>query len=92
MQYKNFRMALASLLLLCMPLFAFDLVERASTAYMDFDRSLRQHRLIVDVLRLRDGDRAERVIRRLMVRFHRQDIADFRNLADESRQRGGNRP
>jgi DNA-binding GntR family transcriptional regulator len=64
--------------MLCMPLWAFDLVERAPSAYLDFERSLRQHRTIMAALRTRNGERAERIVRRLIERFHRQDIEDFR--------------
>jgi DNA-binding GntR family transcriptional regulator len=64
--------------ILCMPLWAYDLVERAPSAYLNFERSLRQHRMIVAALRTRDGARAERIVRRIIERFHRQDIEDFR--------------
>jgi len=63
--------------ILCMPLFAFDLVERSPDAFLNFERSLRQHWTIVTALRTRDGERAEKTLRRLIERFHRQDIADF---------------
>jgi DNA-binding GntR family transcriptional regulator len=66
--------------ILWMPYFAYDLVERAPNAFLDFERSLRQHRTIITALRTRDGERAEKVVRRLIERFHRQDIADFRAL------------
>ncbi len=65
---------------LCMPLFAYDLVQRAARAYLNFERSLRQHSFIIDVLQCRDGERAGRIIGRLIQRFYRQDVEDFRNL------------
>lgn len=74
--------------MLCLPLFAFDLLKRTRLVCLDFERSLRQHRLIVGLLRARDGERAERVVRRLMQRFHRQDIEDFRRIEVESASAG----
>lgn len=62
---------------LCMPLFAYDLVQRSGCARTDFERSARQHRMMIEVLSSRDGIRTERVIRRLIQRFHRQDEKDF---------------
>jgi DNA-binding GntR family transcriptional regulator len=70
--------------ILCLPLFAYDLVERSEITCMDFGRSLRRHRMIVDVLRSRDGDRAERVVRRLIRRFHRQDLADIERIHQQT--------
>lgn len=66
----------------CMRLWAYDLVERCGCAYLDFDRSLRQHRTILSVLNARDGVRAEKVVRRLVERFHRQDIVDFNAIRE----------
>jgi DNA-binding GntR family transcriptional regulator len=66
--------------LLCLPLFAYDLVKRKELVNLDFERSLRQHRLIVDLLRTRDGERTERIVRRLMQTFHRHDVEDFRRI------------
>jgi DNA-binding GntR family transcriptional regulator len=68
------------LAVLCMPLFAYDLVERSGCFYLDFDRSSRQHQNIIRVLGTRDGFRAERFVRRLIERFHYQDIKDFHSL------------
>lgn len=67
---------------LCMKLFAYDLVERSGCAYLDFERSLRQHRTIISALRTRDGARAEKVVRRLIERFHRQDVVDFHSIEE----------
>jgi DNA-binding GntR family transcriptional regulator len=66
--------------LLCLPLFAYDLVKRTELVVLDFERSLRQHHLIVNLLRTRDSLRTERLVRRLMRTFHRHDIADFRRI------------
>jgi DNA-binding GntR family transcriptional regulator len=62
---------------LCLPLFAYDLIERCHCAHLDFDRSARQHRMMIEVLSSRDGVRAEKLVRRLIRRFHRQDEQDF---------------
>jgi DNA-binding GntR family transcriptional regulator len=66
--------------ILCLPLFAYDLVKRTELDCMDFERSLRQHRLVVEVLRTHDGEKTEKVVRRLIQRFHRQDMIDFRRI------------
>lgn len=79
------RALLKQLNLLCMPLFAYDLVARSGCAYLDFNRSARQHRTIIQVLATRDGGRAEKVVRRLIERFHRQDVRDFDELGERSR-------
>jgi DNA-binding GntR family transcriptional regulator len=68
--------------LVCMRLWAYDLVERCGCAYLNFDRSLRQHRTILNVLNARDGVRVEKVVRRLIDRFHHQDIVDFNAIRE----------
>lgn len=78
--------------ILCLPLFAYDLVKRTELASVDFERSLRQHRLLIQLLRSRDGDRTERVVRRLILRFHRQDIVDFRRIEAQRRLPGEAEP
>ncbi len=70
----------AHLEMICFQLFAFELIERAEAAYLDFNRTIQQHRFILTLLRSRDGDRVERLIRRLIDRFHRLDLADYRRF------------
>jgi DNA-binding GntR family transcriptional regulator len=65
---------------LCVPLFAYELVVRADSGYIDYERSFREHHLILSVLRTRDGNRAERIMKRLVEKFHREDRADYRRL------------
>jgi len=62
---------------LCLPLFAFELVERQAGAHMDFGRAIRRHELIVSVLRTGDPARVAKMMRRLTDRFLRQDLTEF---------------
>jgi DNA-binding GntR family transcriptional regulator len=65
---------------LCTPLFAYELVWRGGPGCLDFDWNLLQTKKILMVLRTRDGERAERVVRHIIGRFHRYDLADYRLL------------
>ncbi len=64
----------------CLPLFAGDLVRRYPTAHLNFDRAVKQHELIVKVLRTGDGALVTKVMRRLMERFLKVDLADYELL------------
>jgi DNA-binding GntR family transcriptional regulator len=68
------------LTLLCIPLFAYDLLRRSGCCFLNLERSMRQHQAIIRVLSSRDGFRAERLVRRIIERFHDQDVKDFRSL------------
>ena len=65
---------------LCTPLFAYELVWRGGTGCLDFDWNLRQTQKILMVLRTREGERSERVVRHIVERFQRHDLADYRRL------------
>jgi DNA-binding GntR family transcriptional regulator len=65
---------------ICLPLFAGDLVRRSSTAYLNFDRAVKQHRLIVKALRTGDSALVTKVTRRLIERFLKADLADYAQL------------
>lgn len=65
---------------LCVPLFAYELLVRAGSGYLDYERSFREHASILNALRTRDEDRVERIVRRLVQRFQREDRADHRTL------------
>jgi DNA-binding GntR family transcriptional regulator len=62
---------------LCLPLFAYELVERQAGVHMDFGRAIRRHELIVSVLRTGDPVRVAKLMRRLTDRFLRQDLTEF---------------
>lgn len=64
--------------MICFPLFAFELVQRSEFGYLNFERTIRQHRFILSLLQSRDENRVERLVRRLIDRFHRLDLADYR--------------
>ncbi len=66
--------------MLCFPLFAFELVQRSESGYLNFERTIRQHRFILGLLRSQDEQRVERLVRRLIDRFHRLDLADYRQF------------
>lgn len=66
-----------SLQAVCLPLFAFDLISRKGALPVSFDHVIRQHQLIVDVLRSKDVDLVVRVTRRMVARWLRQDLADY---------------
>ncbi|MBV9850434.1 MAG: GntR family transcriptional regulator [Armatimonadetes bacterium] len=71
-----------SLLAVCLPLFAFDLIRRHATPHVDFAHTVRQHQLIVNTVRLRDPERAARLMRRMVGRWLRQDMADYAFLQE----------
>lgn len=56
---------------LCLPLWSYDLRQRRYAHGVNFERSLKQHRLILTALRTRDGSRAERLVKRLIERLGR---------------------
>ncbi|MDZ4796945.1 MAG: GntR family transcriptional regulator [Bryobacteraceae bacterium] len=64
----------------CASLFAYELVRRTQANYLDFGWNMRQTTMIFRVLRTRDGDLAERVIRRTITRFYRRDTSDYRRI------------
>jgi len=72
---------------LCLPLFAYELVERQAGAQMDFGKAIRRHELIMAVLRTGDPTRVAKLMRRLTDRFLRQDLTEFthrRHAVEES--------
>jgi len=73
---------------ICLPLFANDLVRRNPTAYLNYERSTRQHTLILRALGTRDPSLVQKVVRRLTRRFLRQDLVDFSLLQGATVQSG----
>lgn len=73
---------------ICLPLFANDLVRRNPTAYLNYERSTRQHTLILRALGARDPSLAQKLVRRLIRRFLRQDLIDFSHLQGDSADPG----
>ncbi|BDI32492.1 GntR family transcriptional regulator [Capsulimonas corticalis] len=69
-----------SLQTVCLPLFAFDLIRRHSAPQVDFTRTIRQHQLILNVLRSRNAELAARMMRRMIEQWLRQDLADYEML------------
>ncbi|MEW5978424.1 MAG: GntR family transcriptional regulator [Acidobacteriota bacterium] len=73
---------------ICLPLFANDLIRRHSNAFTDFSLAIRQHERILRSLQTGDSHLVSKVVRRLMVRFLRQDLSDLRRtreMAETSR-------
>lgn len=77
------------LLLLCGPLFAYDLVLRYSNPHVDFDRVIKQHELLLAALRTREPERVDRLMRRLVDRWTRQDLADFDQIPQNGQSDNG---
>lgn len=77
---------------LCTPLFAYELVWRGGPGCLDFEWNLRQTQKILTVLRTRDGERSERVVRHIIGRFQRHDLADYRRLKEIESSRRNTRP
>ena len=71
-----------ALLAACLPLFAFDLIRRHASPQLDFSRAIRQHQLLLNALRLRDAALVDRIMRRMVDRWLRQDLADYGFLQD----------
>lgn len=69
-----------ALKVICLPLFANDLIRRYPTGYLNYERSARQHTLILSALRTHDAALVHKLVRRLIRRFLRQDLADFSYL------------
>jgi DNA-binding GntR family transcriptional regulator len=62
---------------LCLPLFAYELVQRHAKVNLDFDRAIRRHELILASLRTGDPGKVAKMMRRLTDRFLRQDLAEL---------------
>ncbi len=74
---------------ICRQLFAFYLSQRCAASYYPQapeQRILREHELILTVLRTRDGNRVERVVRRVLERSSRKAFAALQRIwRDEPR-------
>ncbi len=75
---------------ICLPLFANDLVRRNPTAYLNYEQSTRQHTLILRALGTRDPSLVQKLVRRLIRRFLRQDLTDFSHLQGDTAESGEN--
>jgi len=64
--------------MVCMPIFAHGVLHHTTILESSYRRSLRWHALIVELLRTRDADRVARVVSRIIRRFHRLNLEDFR--------------
>ena len=62
---------------LCLPLFAYELVQRHANPELDFRRALRKHEIILSVLATGDSSTVAEMVRRVMDRFLRQDLVDY---------------
>jgi len=69
---------------LCTPLFAYELVRRVSERIHDWN--IRQTQTILTVLRTRDGERAEKVVRHIIDKFLRKKLVDYRTLRQSEQQ------
>lgn len=67
---------------ICLPLFAHDLVRRYSTAYLEYGRALKHHQVILDALKTRDPELVSRLMRRMVTRFLREDLGEYRRVQE----------
>jgi DNA-binding GntR family transcriptional regulator len=65
---------------ICLPLFAYDLVRRYTSDYTNFERSARQHQLVLRALATGDGELAATIMRRMIRRWLREDVRDYAQL------------
>lgn len=77
-----------SLRAVCLPLFAFDLIRRHGHPHGGLAHTIRQHQLVVRALRSRDPALVTRLMRRMVERWLRQDIADYDSLQEAAPPRG----
>lgn len=61
----------------CLPLFAYELVQRKNKADLNFDPAVKQHEMILASIRSGDPVLVAKFIRRTIDRFLRQDIAVY---------------
>ena len=66
-----------SLCTACLPLFAYDRIRRYSARYENFPRAIRQHQLILDTILMGDAAKVARIVRRLVDRWFRENLADY---------------
>ena len=64
--------------MVCMPIFAHGLLHHTTIPESSYRRSIQWHSLIVELLRTRDAARVTRVVSRIVRRFHRLNLEDFR--------------
>jgi DNA-binding GntR family transcriptional regulator len=76
----------AQLNMLCVPLFAYELVRRSGSGSVPYQWNLRQSRIILNVLQTRDGEKAERLVRHIIERFRRRDLSDYRRIKESQDQ------
>ena len=67
-----------SLEAVCLPLFVYDQITRADTSALDFELVTQQHQIILTAMRLRDAEFVRRLVSRLMQRWMRIHLEDFR--------------
>jgi Transcriptional regulators len=70
--------------LVCMPIFAHGVLQHAAIPASSYQRSLRWHALILDLLRQRDAAGVEQAVRRIVRGFHRLNLKDFGHSARAS--------
>ena len=75
-----------SLQTICLPLFAFDLIRRYAAPHVNFRRTIVQHQRIVTAMRSGDAPHAAAMMRRMIERWLRQDLAEY-DVISEDRQK-----
>ncbi len=73
----------------CVPLFAYDMVRRCSTAHINFEQTVRQHRRIWTAMQTGDSVLVAKLVRRLLDRFLRESLAAFERLQQVSEAQAG---
>ncbi len=67
---------------ICRPLFAYDLVRRYASMPLNFDLAIGHHRRVLKALQTRDASLVSKVVRRMVERFFREDLAEFQRLQE----------
>jgi DNA-binding GntR family transcriptional regulator len=77
------RMVEKILNMVCLPLFAYDLIRRYSERYTNYPRLIRQHELLLTTLVTGDGEMASRLMYRFLRQWLREDLHDYGQLNNE---------
>ena len=64
----------------CLPLFAYDQIRRASTTSLDYTRVTRQHEIILIALQSGDPERTARLMKRMMQRWLRIHLGEYARI------------
>ncbi|GAB4457112.1 MAG: colanic acid/biofilm transcriptional regulator McbR [Armatimonadaceae bacterium] len=84
--YQPNRMVEKLLNMICLPLFAYDLIRRYSERYANYTRLIRQHELLLTTLVAGDGETAARLMRRFLKQWLREDLHDYGQLSQSKNE------